>query len=87
MVIQNSSEGHRDRMANFNSKILLRQNHQKSFSMAVAAVGMFLWSSHSLAEIPLSCLGKRFYKLIPQEFLPLVRDTVLRIQFAAYRLL
>ena len=30
MVIQNSSEGHRDRMANFSSKILLRQNHQKS---------------------------------------------------------
>ena len=31
-------------------------------------------SSHTLADILLSCLGKRFHKFIPQEFLPLVRD-------------
>ena len=50
------------------------------------AVGRFLWylhvSSHMHAEILLSCLGKRFHKFIPEEFLPFVRDTVLCVQFS-----
>ena len=32
-----------------------------------------LVSSHTLAEILLSCLGKRFHKFIPREFLPCYR--------------
>lgn len=35
----------------------------------------------------LSWLGKRFQKFIPQKFVPLVTDTILCVQFVAYRLL
>ena len=43
-------------------------------------------SCRKRGHIELSCLGKRFWKFIPQEFLPLVRDKVLCDQLIAYGL-
>ena len=53
---------------------------QNFTSSEPSEISMAVASSHTVAEILLSCLGKRFDKFIPQEFLPLVGDAVLCIQ-------
>ena len=82
LVIQNS-EGHRDKDGKFQLRIVTSSESPELIRDLNSSWHVSLVSSHTLAEMLLSCQGQRFHKFIPQEFFPFVRDTVLCLQFIA----
>ena len=68
MVMQNSSEGHRDRMANYSSKILLRQNHQKSqwqLRQLACFFGVFSYAGGNTSQLPGKAISQVYSSRVP----------------------